>query len=323
MISRRSFLGTLGLAATVRAGPLALIDDPRFERGCVVWKPEAGKKVRAGVIRPAGAAGEPAWGLAQWYSRFNLADAKPEQLESGALRFFDGAKAVTFGAGDVILALDGRTEYRDHAPERGDPWPHLLVEQTLREKPFIPQLDAVSLKISYRLLKSETFKPPGWDERRHTAQFLFYLTVQNGNRQSPGFGDYLWFGVPMYDARYPIPHRYTALDKGSSKKRGTGKFIFNPGGEQYTTQSAHDRKWITIDRDLLPLIREALDSAWERGYLADSRDVADYRLGGMNMGWEVTGPLNAAMQVRGLSLEAVVGYDSSFGAFRGDFCMSY
>ena len=34
--------------------------------------------------------------------------------------------------------------------------------------------------------------------------------------------------------------------------------------------------------------------------------TGDYCLGGMNTGWEVTGPINVEMQVRGLRLEAVM-----------------
>ena len=88
---------------------------------------------------------------------------------------------------------------------------------------------------------------------------------------------------------------------------GTGKFIFCPGGEEYTTKPAKDGDWVTIDRDLLPLMRKSLESARSAGYLPDSRWPGDYQLAGMNMGWEVTGPLDVAMQARGLGLAAVIG----------------
>jgi hypothetical protein len=39
--------------------------------------------------------------------------------------------------------------------------------------------------------------------------------------------------------------------------------------------------------------------------LPDSRDAGDYQLGSINCGWEVTGPLDVAMQIRGLRLQAV------------------
>jgi len=110
----------------------------------------------------------------------------------------------------------------------------------------------------------------------------------------------------LYDSRYRMPPGYAAPDRGSARKLGTGKFIFQPAGMRYTDASLHDGDWVTIDADLLPLIHEGLKSAWDAGFLADSRRESDYRLGGMNMGWEVTGPLDAAVQVRGLHLEATL-----------------
>jgi hypothetical protein len=311
MLTRRSFIASLAAATAARAdkGPLVLVEDPQFRRGLQVLLSVPGKRVPGGDIGPWGQFSGPAWRAAQWYSHFNLADAKPEKLPSGSMRYFDGAKSVTFGApetpdADLILSLDGKIEYGDHAPEKGQPWPHLLVEQELARHPVLADISAVPFHIEYHLLHSEAFHLPGWDDERHTAQFLLYITVQNGNRSSKGFGDFLWFGVPMYDARNPLPRRHTAPDKGTALKLGTGKYIYCPGGEVYSTKPAKDGEWITIDRDLLPLMRDALDSAWKAGYLVDSRDPGDYQLGGMNCGWEVTGPLSASMQIRGLRLTA-------------------
>lgn len=61
-----------------------------------------------------------------------------------------------------------------------------------------------------------------------------------------------------------------------------------------------------IDRDILPLMHEALKAAWVRGCLLESRNLTDYRLGSISIGWEVPGPLDVEMQVRGLSLEATM-----------------
>lgn len=290
---------------------IRLLDDPRFSRGFIVWSPKPGKHVKAGEIRPNDSAAEPIWGLAQWHSRFSLAEARRERLPDGGQRLFDGAKAVTFfsdaAQADLSLALAGNTEYQGRAPEPGQPWPHLLAERKLLAHPAVPELEAVPLVIRYRLVKADTYRPRDFDPRRHTAQFVFYITVQNRNRQSPGFGDYYWFGVPLYDARYRLPRPHKAIDKGSDRKPATGKFIFNPGGKRYTSQSAHDGDWVKIEKNLLPLIREGLETAWQRGFLQDSRDTADYRLMAMNTGWEVTGPLDVEMQLADLKLEAVLG----------------
>lgn len=313
---RRMFWAVLALAiaqlscrAEASEPAIQLLDDTRFERGFTVWDPAPGKHVKSGSLRPTEGGGQPVWGLAQWYSRFDLAEARPQRLASGAVRFFDGAKAVTFGSpdsdgADAVFALDGRTEYGGRVPQRGDPWPHLLAERKLAAHPALSEVTAVPFRVSCRLLRSETSKPPGWDDRRHVGQFVFYLSVQNQNRRSPGFGDYLWFGLMLYDSRYRMPPGYAALDRGSAKKLGTGKFIFQSASTRYTDASLHDGDWVTIDADLLPLIHEGLKSAWDAGFLEKSRRESDYRLGGMNMGWEVTGPLDVAAQVRELRLEA-------------------
>ena len=47
-----------------------------------------------------------------------------------------------------------------------------------------------------------------------------------------------------------------------------------------------------------------MNTAWARGFLPASHDLSDYRVGGMNLGWEVPGVLNVQMQLRDLSLKA-------------------
>jgi len=313
-----------GLLTTIAKGEenaarvVPLLDDTRFERGFNVWSPQPGRHVKEGGIRPSDSTAEPLWGLAQWHSRFTLAEAEREHLPGGPVRFSDRAKTVTFfpqgGAADISFALTGGIEYDGRAPQPGDPWPHLLAERKLVVHPAVTELEALPVAVRYRLVRADVHRPDGFDPRRHTAQFVFYVTVQNRNRQSAGFGDYFWFGVPMYDARYRLPRAHKAVDKGSDRKPATGKFIFNPGGERYTTRSAHDGDWVAIEKDLLPLIREGLETAWRMGYLQDSREMADYRLMAMNTGWEVTGPLDVEMQVAGLRLEAVLRADAPPGA---------
>lgn len=298
-----------GRAAENAAKALPLIDDPRFRRGFRVWSPMPGKHVEQGVLCPAvGDACRPVWGVAQWHSRFTLADAKRTVREDGMVRFDDGAKFVEcfpdHASADLALGLDGTREYGGRSPAVGDPWPHLLVERQLLNHPRLPTLHAVRFHLRYRVREWRREECPGYDPKRHTAQLVFYLTIQNRNRRSPGFGDYYWFGIPLFDARYRIPVPHLAKDVGSDRKPATGKFIFNPGAARYTDRSAHDGDWITLDCDLLPLMHEGLEAAWDRGYLQGSRDPADYAPGGMNMGWEVTGCLRAAAELADFDLTA-------------------
>lgn len=330
-ITRRQFVAGMGVSAcAVGLGGCStltdrrnernvqLLHDTRFRRGCDVLDGIPGSAATTdplhgdviGCIGPIGATGLALWRAAQWYSRFNLAEAKAEKLGSGATRYFDGAKSVIFGdkdeqEADLILGVNGRTEFNDIAPSGAFAWPHLLVAQKLSEGPSIAEYESVPIGISYRLLHAEAHRGPGWSDQRHAAQFLLYLTIHNYNRSSVGFGDYLWFGVPMFDARRLLPRRFTAGDAGNANKQATGRFIYVPAGETYSKEPAINRRWITINHDVLPLIHEALETAWASGYLPGSRKAGDYYLGGLTLGWEVTGPWDVAMQVRDLSLSAI------------------
>ncbi|HEX2973437.1 MAG TPA: hypothetical protein VHP11_13970 [Tepidisphaeraceae bacterium] len=283
--------------------PSQLLRDPGFRLGVVVYDPTPGKLVERGTLTPGDSKSKPAWGLAQWSSRFTLATATRRSLASGAASFADGSKAITFGPAntpeaDLTLAMNASQEYVDHPRRSDEPWPHLLVQQSIEKRPAIVELQQLRFHIEYRLKQSAAPKPADLNPALHAAQFQAFLTIQNLNRASRGFGDYVWFGIPLYDNRHRIPTAHMAYDAG------TGKFIYTPPGQTYTDRSAHDGQWITIDRDLLPLIHQALEKAWAEGYLKDSRDPKDYRVSEFNLGWELPGTFDVALQLRNLSLES-------------------
>jgi hypothetical protein len=174
----------------------------------------------------------------------------------------------------------------------------LLVEQEFASPAALSQLTTATLHIEARLLRSRTLHQGDYSPDVHAAQFQIFFTVQNRNKQSKGYGDLLWFGIPIYDNRDRFPKEFKAQDFG-----GTAKFIFTPSGKTFTTNSSHDGDWVVIDKDLLPLVREALETAWSRGFLKESKAIEDYYIGGMNMGWELPGTFDAEMRVRNLSLK--------------------
>jgi len=87
----------------------------------------------------------------------------------------------------------------------------------------------------------------------------------------------------------------------------TQKLIYSTGIEPFTSEKIADGNWMTIGGDLLPHMKAALQEAWSQGILLDSQDFSDYKIGGMNMGWEMTGMNNASMQIRNYSVTATVG----------------
>lgn len=288
-----------------------LVQDPRFQRGFHLLSPQPGKRVVYGQLSGPDSTRKPAWYLAQWSSRFPLAAGAPVRPSPGVFCWTNAAKGIVVGApgtaaADLALTVNGLVEYDRRARRDREPWVHLLVEQDFHDAPSLAALSAVRLQVEARLLKLEHLRTEDYSSGRHAAQFQIFLTVQNRNRNSGGFGDYLWFGIPLFDDRNRFPRAHKARDTGD-----TGKFIFTPAGAVFTHQSAHDRDWIRVDKDLRPLLLEALAEARTRGFLQASGSPADYHLSGVNLGWEVPGLFNVAMQVRGLSLKIAVSKTDS------------
>jgi len=50
-------------------------------------------------------------------------------------------------------------------------------------------------------------------------------------------------------------------------------------------------------------MREALETAWAKGFLSGSKQLGDYAIGGMNMGWELPGTFDVELEIRNLSLK--------------------
>ncbi|MEI2723483.1 MAG: hypothetical protein V9H26_08035 [Verrucomicrobiota bacterium] len=280
-----------------------LIRDPHFQQGFILLEPAAGKKVPYGELRPADRQEQPVWQMAQWSSKYPLAASATGQFAGGSLRWANAAKSVTLGqnggaAADLALGVNASVEYGPRARRLNEPWVHLLVEQRFAQPPALADLTAAQLRVEARLLRSQLVKTDDYTPGLHAAQFQIFFTLQNSRSGSPGHGRYLWFGVPIYDDRQRLPAAHKSQDTA-----GTEMFIFTPGGEAFTSESAHDRQWITLDKDLLPLMHEALETAWQRGFLTESKSFADYCIGEMNMGWEVPGLFDVELQVRNLSLQ--------------------
>ena len=313
LFDRRHFLkiagaGAFALAVDAQAadapkpasGPSQLFDDLGFRKGFTVLGTKELTRVRQGVIAPTPAKAEPAWQLAQWNSRFTLAGTEPKKSEIGEIRFADRSKSVTFvpngsNGYELVLELDSAAEY-DRLRQQGEPWPHLLASQRVAGRPSLNSHDSLMFHVECRLVHMKEDRREGWSPHVHGGHFVATLSVGNGNRQAPGYGDFLWFGIPIYDTRYRFPKPHFAPDQSHKK------FIYDPGGAAYTDQSLHDGQWVTIHRDLQPMIRQGLETAWKRGFLAQSRQIEDFRLTSFSVGWEMPGIVHAAIRMRNLSL---------------------
>ena len=196
--------------------------------------------------------------------------------------------------------------------EYGQPWPHLLIEQDDVSIHLFKNITQIYMHVEARLLAGERFDLTGCSPDLHTAQFQLTLIIQNRNRESAGFGDFIWFNVQIYDERYRLCPLYAAQDTADP----SAKMIYAPPTALFTNQSVHDGQWVTFSKDIYPVIQEALDETRARGYLSTSPDNAHFAVSSVILGWEVPGVNYVQMQVRNLRLNIAALPDPSlsFGA---------
>ncbi|MBW2701222.1 MAG: hypothetical protein JRF33_10420 [Deltaproteobacteria bacterium] len=289
--------------------PNEIIADRHFARGFTLMHPDTGDLL--GDMSPAFETGDPKWHLAQWGSLASLDGVTPSTLTSGAMLWENTYAAVTIGPigsgeADLSFLVNAYDEYGGvyRSPTDSRTWIHLLGAQRISPPdaqgpgcPALSQLNSLVFSVDCRLISDVQNIHGGYDPSRHNAAYLIYFTIQNlGSDPEFGYGDYLWFGLTLYDDRNDMPGLYVNGDDA------TGKLIYNIGLAPLSDASLADEAWHRLHEDLLPHILDALQEAWDRGYLPHSHNLSDYYIGGMNLGWEIPGLNNAELQIRNLSL---------------------
>jgi hypothetical protein len=330
--------------------PRELLPDPTFAywfsiRG--LGQPADDGQVK-GVFRTSGKVGKPSWTLAQWASKHSFADsAVTRQVRLGTHLFSitNASKRVTVDSqrGEIELGLFASACY-DRPRQKNEPWPHLLASTALTDTRYpsescrVETLKRLDVSMECRLTEFAD-KNPVADPDLHAAQFQLFLYVQNLTQGDDGFGDMLWFGIPVFDNRRPQKEETYQRDGG--KPDASGKFIYSlpskaclpqgstffaevigkpaasgAGTNQGVTGTLNSERrtpnaevigkgtrWTNVRVDAAPWIVYAFKLARRNGYLANT-ELKDLYVSGLNFGWEMPGAFDAVMQVRGFSLLA-------------------
>lgn len=287
-----------------RAEPL--FADTQFRRGFLLSYPDSSQGRAVEKVLDFGDGNNvPVWRLCQWATKRSLASARCVRGTDGSFSYENEAKRVVVCPADspsrgLILEIRGSAEYGTRARQSGQSWPHLLVEQDAVRLRALDELDEIRLRIRVRLLHSKNVMPASaYNPGLHAAQFQMFFIVKNIRPGPADRGSYYWFGVPFYDSRHDIPPAYMAADAG--KKDATGKFIYTVAGTALGEASLQTGQWVALNADLLPHIVKGLQEAAKRGYLKSS-DPHDYAVANMNLGWEIPGTFDAAVQIQDLEI---------------------
>lgn len=247
------------------------------------------------------------WTLAQWSSKYDLMDDDGKTIssdETGLIhtitskgKTVDGtfvpAKKVTFNSltGELELTANASVEYETPRPSN-EKWVHLLLEQGAYknngELVNVSKSSSIMMEARYTVTKCEDHMDGKANPSMHAAQLVWYVTLQNLNKNSKGYGKYIWFGLNLYDNRYEGKSTtlYSQYDKGT----GTG--IYSPASSYYL--SSIDGLMPSVGQetvakiDVLSLAQLAYNEGKSKGYFDDTA-YEDLYLGGGNFGYELPG----------------------------------
>jgi hypothetical protein len=279
-----------------------VVRDPHFQRGVKVYDPkEGGGHKQIGILQGLQANSAPVWGLSQWNtsSPFKGEPSASEQ-DPRFIQYSSGSKTVTFGRdgtlyADVALKLNSAIEYKDTRGVRPAKarWPALYLWQSLDESKPVAQLKQVNFSADAKLNLNRSLRPSGpFNPREDAAQFTMFLTIQNMNKQSPDFGKYVWFGLPIYDNRYKMSAQH------QQKDAFTKKFIYLLDSRSFSKNSMFNEKWNHLSADLLPEIKESLSRAKAKGFFQDPLDLSSFYIRSLNVGWEIPGTFESEVQLK-------------------------
>lgn len=252
----------------------------------------------------------PSWTMCQWGSKYDFYQNYNEVSSADNLEFtytskggkniagsFVPAKKLSFNSktGSVYLECNAEVEYE--TPRGGsDPWVHVLLEQDFGDNLVnVNACESLIMEAQFEIKKFEDKMGSDFNAGLHAAQVVWYVTLQNRNRESADYGKYIWFGINLWDNRSAgqVTNLYAQLDGGTSS------FIYNPSSRLYYADNnfrlPEVNQKITASLDISDIARSAYNLAIQRGFLGTTQ-YEDLYVGGMNFGFEVPGTYNIGVE---------------------------
>ena len=258
---------------------------------------------------------KPVWEICQWSTRYAFHDESittftengTEYTYQNQSKFF----RVNTSTGEFTLGLDAEEcyVYGDRQPYME--WPHLLISRDIKRSYATKVSDKEEIRITLnasldRYEDKMTVEPQMYV---HAAQCMFYLYVSNYDETTDNFTDMLWLGMTIFDNRWEYTEEFAHQDSGS-KESETNKFIYNVANSEYLSKNNHFYNKgkikvgssVTIDFDILPYVRIALEKAQEAGCMLDS-NYDNLYISGMYIGFELPGTYNLEMTFNNMDIK--------------------
>lgn len=261
------------------------------------------------------------WTVGQWMASYRLGDPEVSTTTETAPGVFDlkcPTNRLVVDTNRKVLLFDCTTSLNyKHPRKKEEGWHHLLIETNFTDvhhpDTFTHLLDLKSLTISgkVQLQKFEDHLGDAFDDEVHAAQFLLYLTIHNANTQSKGFGEMIWFGVNFMDNRHEWSEYSADFDIGTQCLMvGIGNRPVYPDGKSFFDANGNviageDTPEYTFSIEASSMIKKAYETARAEGYFTNT-SIEDLYVTGMNLGWELPGTYDVAMQLRDFDISVTI-----------------
>ena len=294
--TRWSAVRSVTVSNTTTIAPISLILDPTYQSGPSVRTPESVLSFTTSNLYPFGNDGSKTWWtISQWGAKYPLSSTTPKTvLANGAVEYKTLGLRVVLGPGNYALLGVNEVGHGTHIQRLGTVSKSegfIALEPKSNPANNIPisQLASVQYKMSFRLVKAQAVKPVPASE---AAQASANLRFTNRNPSSPGYGEWVYFIIKLYD------NRNRTIDYNIKKDGGTGSLLYRlPSSDFYGNKSAWDKQWITIDKDILPMFAKAIQVGYSKGYLKSS-DLGDYFVSFNGPHWEGAAPMDVEMEFK-------------------------
>ena len=234
-----------------------------------------------------------------------------EETKEGVYRYSNPSRQaeIDTNEGRFRFILDSGKEYEARfgkgREDPSSPWSHFLLEQDFVESIKLKDLSALYASLRFKLNKAECLDEGNFDPNKHTAQFIWYLTIREGrgNKKEELGGNFIWFGIPIYDYRYPSIAKHIQYDGDFAGSTRT--LIYNLPTKDYLLDAPLKQgKEYEVCLDILPSIKRAVRYAMKAGIFKSSRGlVVNY----MNIGWELPGSFLVDSEISSIRLKGVIG----------------
>lgn len=257
----------------------------------------------------------PVWVMAQWCSKYDLskeldAGRSVEKKEGDTFIYEDPSKTFKYNQKTKAVDLIYRASSDYDTPRTSDQgWSHMLLEQNFANTPLIGDVDEVRVAIDFTINQMDRkMTDAEFDFNIHTAQLVWFITLTNMSPIYGTQGDYIWFGVPLYDARGMARENTIQYDKG------TAHYIYGLAVHEYLDDkiesSTYDKDYLPIktdmsfDYNIYPMFKAAFDTVQQNGGMQGAR-FEDMAVTYMNMGWEIPGTYDVGVTIRKLDIYGI------------------